>query len=741
MKTGIENSLGDVFTALVNGTYQGLLLTLAVFIYLRFARSINAATRHALLMSTLVVVTLLPVIHWILPSSSVSQEAVPTLGTASAASRAPVAPARPMRVSPKRGIHPGSRTSAPSNSVAPLARNHPDPIDVQRSAIIDSTLPVLQKSLTETVHQESASPALSNRFQTVPGDTAEDSRFRSWWTSLTASPAGWTASIAGRKWSAVMTLGWMGLALGLLLRLAFQYLQLWRLKRTSGLPQPGDLELFQAVADGLELRRSPRLLISQRISIPLAAGFVRPAVILPSDLAESMNREALRAVLRHELAHLARRDDWSNLFQLAAQAFYFFHPSVWLLSRRLNVEREIACDDHVLQATASPRDYALLLTEFVRRRSGRPWVTASGAWSHKSQLKERIDMILNSQRNTSPLPSRVRVGALTVGAVILAMAGLRIGPRIALADAPPTAVPTPAGGAEAAPGAAVQAVNTPVILPLATTIQSTVTIARSDSPDALSSGKPIGSTESGPRSKDTLPDAPQAAPAPKVAPVPPTPSAPPGQLTEESSQESLDQRLARLEKLVHELLQRDQPQPSAGAEMEKVVRQLQTEAHRMELTARNSAKAGLAHEITVNSTGTHPEMTDELEAKLEAEQARREADEAQREAAEEARQAEVEAKQSAMEAKQEAEQAQREAEEERRQALEEAKQAEREARQAEVEAAREKLQEEREHRKELKEQRKALLDEQAELKKRLHDIENELSHLKLPGDDVSPSKK
>ena len=531
----------------------------------------------------------------------------------------------------------------------------------------------------------------------------------SWWSALTAPPAQWTTAVSPRNWSAGVTLGWMVLAIGLSIRLAFQYLQLWRLKKSSDAAQPDDMQLFSAVSQDLQLHRKPRLLISRRISIPLAAGFLHPAVILPWDLADSLERDALRTLLRHELAHLARNDDWANLFQLGAQALYFFNPAVWLLARRLSVEREIACDDHVLQATSSPRDYALLLTEFVRRRSGRPWVTASGAWSHKSQLKERIDMILNSQRNTSPLPSRVRVGALTVGAVILAMAGLRIGPRIALADAPTTAIPTPTtstpvDGADVAPVVAVhtsttsQALPTPVRLPLATDLHSTVTIARADSPDALSSEKPIGSTESGPRSKGAPVDAPRATPAPpapttesaptlqapqvlKAIPVPPTPSALNVPVPQEAAPENLDQRLARLEKLVHELLERDHPHDLAGAE------------------------------------------------------------EARREAIEEAKEAELEAKEQAMEAKQEAEQAQREAEEERRQALEEAKQAEREARQAEVEAAREKLQQDREQRKELKEQRKALLDEQSELKKRLLDIEKELSRLKPPGEDVSPLKK
>ncbi len=772
MKTGIENSLGDIFTALINGTYQGVLITLAVLAYLRFARSINAATRHALLMATLAVVTLLPAVHWLIRPQSQPKAPASVVGTPAAVLPriTRVTSTAPEHLKPSgssRSHNPSARKSTPPNLLEP-SMGTTKPVAAQGSTAMEAPLPHDRQNPKEPLAKES-SPGRSDRFHSALRQAYDWIKSASWWSALTAPPAQWTAAVSRRNWSAGLALGWMVLAIGLSIRLAFQYLQLWRLKKSSESAQHDDLQLFRAVSQDLKLHRKPRLLVSRRISIPLAAGFLHPAVILPWDLSDSLERDALRTLLRHELAHLARNDDWANLFQLGAQALYFFNPAVWLLARRLNVEREIACDDHVLQATSSPRDYALLLTEFVRRRSGRPWVTASGAWSHKSQLKERIDMILNSQRNTSPLPSRVRVGALTVGAVILAMAGLRIGPRIALADAPPTAIPTPTtsapvDGADVAPVVAVhtsttsQALPTPVRLPLATDLHSTVTIARADSPDALAAEKPIGSTESGPRSKDAPVEAPRAIPAPpapttesdptlqapqvlKAIPVPPTPSALNVPVPQEAAPENLDQRLARLEKLVHELLQRDQPQPSAGAEMEKVVRQLQAETRRFEVLAKNSGKAAVTSRITADANGNLTLVQNELEAKQEAEQAQHEAEEARREAIEEAKQAELEAEQAAMEAKQEAEQAQREAEEERRQALEEAKQAEREARQAEVEAAREKLQQDREQRKELKEQRKALLDEQSELKKRLLDIEKELSRLKLPGEDVSPLKK
>jgi hypothetical protein len=168
------------------------------------------------------------------------------------------------------------------------------------------------------------------------------------------------------------------------------------------------------------------------VSTPIVAGTWRPAVLLPARLACEPGAD-LERILRHELAHVKRGDDWTNLLQQGIRASLFFHPGVWWLSRRLTVDREIACDDFVLAASRSRRDYALLLTDFASRTRGRSWAAAPGAWSSKHQLKERISMILDSKRNASTHVSRRRAGALCSAAVLAAAVALYAAPRLALA--------------------------------------------------------------------------------------------------------------------------------------------------------------------------------------------------------------------------------------------------------------------------------------------------------------------
>ncbi len=73
----------------------------------------------------------------------------------------------------------------------------------------------------------------------------------------------------------------------------------------------------------------------------------------------------------HELAHLRRHDHWVNLAQRVVEALYFFNPAVWIISRRIRTERELACDDMVLGAGAKQAAYADSLLRIAELTRGR----------------------------------------------------------------------------------------------------------------------------------------------------------------------------------------------------------------------------------------------------------------------------------------------------------------------------------------------------------------------------------
>ncbi len=97
------------------------------------------------------------------------------------------------------------------------------------------------------------------------------------------------------------------------------------------------------------LQRAPRMRVAHRARPwALAAGLLRPTLVISSGLVALLDTEELDAVLSHELSHIKRGDLWLVALVGALYDLTWFLPSTRRLYRSLLVEQEIACDDHVL---------------------------------------------------------------------------------------------------------------------------------------------------------------------------------------------------------------------------------------------------------------------------------------------------------------------------------------------------------------------------------------------------------
>lgn len=249
----------------------------------------------------------------------------------------------------------------------------------------------------------------------VPGDAAPDEGggpHASWSLSLPAGAPRFFLLV----WAAGTLLG--------LLALARALVTLSTIRRSAVPPGLHLLAIWREAIASLPTRRILRLFVSDRVALPAACGYTRPAVLVPRRLERSLGCSEMRHLLLHELAHLARRDDWSLALERVIRVFWWWHPVVWWIEGRLDAERELACDAAVA-ARVDGRTYArtLLRVAELSMRGDSPGL-APGAL--QGRLSRRIEALLSpGRRATSRGLAR---GSAAGAAAVIALAGVSFGP-------------------------------------------------------------------------------------------------------------------------------------------------------------------------------------------------------------------------------------------------------------------------------------------------------------------------
>lgn len=200
----------------------------------------------------------------------------------------------------------------------------------------------------------------------------------------------------------------------------------WQLRRLRQNCEPIDSSTLHPVLretlDEFGSARRVTVCTSDRVRVPTAIGFLKPAVVIPAWAFEELSPIELNAILLHELAHLRRWDDWTNLAQRILGALLFFHPAVWWIGDRLSREREMACDDFVLAATSNPRGYAQCLVTVAEKSFLRRSVAlAQAAVGRMQQTAHRVARILDADRPAATKvwkPALGLVSAVSVACLI-----------------------------------------------------------------------------------------------------------------------------------------------------------------------------------------------------------------------------------------------------------------------------------------------------------------------------------
>jgi beta-lactamase regulating signal transducer with metallopeptidase domain len=201
--------------------------------------------------------------------------------------------------------------------------------------------------------------------------------------------------------------------------------------------------LSQAMSGSTPNSRPYTLCTSPDVDRPSVLGFFHPRILLPPGLVETLTPSELQQVLLHEIEHLRRSDDWTNLLQKLVLVVFPLNPVLLWVEHRLCLERELACDDRVLLSTGARKAYATCLTQLAEHSILHRGITlalgALGDRQRQSELSTRVHRILRRpEQLLSRTATRVVTATLLFGVSAASIALARSPRLISFAPTIPT---------------------------------------------------------------------------------------------------------------------------------------------------------------------------------------------------------------------------------------------------------------------------------------------------------------
>lgn len=194
-----------------------------------------------------------------------------------------------------------------------------------------------------------------------------------------------------------------------LVALGAKLIATWRLVRSAEqLTDPALVNIVYETVDRLGLRDAPVVLVSDRIGSACLVGILNPCVVLPSQWLSQFGVEECRAVLVHELAHLARYDGVRLLLFSIVQSLYAWNPLARLAHRDAILVMEMRGDELAQTVLPSGNETygKVLLSQLVSR--------AFASQLPGGGVLERVQR-LGTERAPTPIAAYLALAAVPLG--------------------------------------------------------------------------------------------------------------------------------------------------------------------------------------------------------------------------------------------------------------------------------------------------------------------------------------
>jgi beta-lactamase regulating signal transducer with metallopeptidase domain len=140
----------------------------------------------------------------------------------------------------------------------------------------------------------------------------------------------------------------------------FNLIQLQALKQSGNYDsQENWMQLLNAT--NVKIPANIKIGLSNKVSTPLVFGFFEPVILLPIAICTQLSNQEIKLILLHEIAHLIRKDYLVNLLISFSKTILWFNPFSYIVTQKIDLLREMACDELVLKYSNEPILYSKAL--------------------------------------------------------------------------------------------------------------------------------------------------------------------------------------------------------------------------------------------------------------------------------------------------------------------------------------------------------------------------------------------
>jgi len=192
---------------------------------------------------------------------------------------------------------------------------------------------------------------------------------------------------------------WIAVSTILLIRVIYGRLVLLRFKKVlAPIRNPRIEKIVKSIREEFQVNFFPLIYVSKSIGTPITIQFRKPSIVLPHDLCSLLSDEELKAVLRHEFAHIAQNDLFWGVLQRVISALYWWNPFVHFINARfIDLIEEIA-DICAIQKKRNSFRYAECLLNIAEKSCRVPSLPGALEIRHPRQTLEcRIRNLLSKE--------------------------------------------------------------------------------------------------------------------------------------------------------------------------------------------------------------------------------------------------------------------------------------------------------------------------------------------------------